>query len=102
MQGTERRRDCSFFPIGVLFRSCIYSVGIGNCSFYCQFTGFIYSSSTETANDTSGQQSFETLTSGYVSQLSPDTSTAYRRVMCCSLICFDFSVIYVKSYQRSR
>ncbi|VDP13245.1 unnamed protein product [Onchocerca flexuosa] len=36
-------------------------------------------SSTETANDTSGQQSFETLTSGYVSQLSPDTSAAYRR-----------------------
>ncbi|KAM3725147.1 Zinc finger protein [Dirofilaria immitis] len=35
--------------------------------------------STETTNDTSGQQSFETLTSGYVSQLSPDTSAAYRR-----------------------
>ncbi|VDK72764.1 unnamed protein product [Litomosoides sigmodontis] len=35
--------------------------------------------STETANDSSGQQSFETLTSGYVNQLSPDTSGAYRR-----------------------
>ncbi|CAG9531706.1 unnamed protein product [Cercopithifilaria johnstoni] len=34
---------------------------------------------TETANDASGQQSFETLASGYVSQLSPDTSAAYRR-----------------------
>uniref|UniRef100_A0A0R3S192 BED-type domain-containing protein n=1 Tax=Elaeophora elaphi TaxID=1147741 RepID=A0A0R3S192_9BILA len=36
-------------------------------------------SSTETTNDASGQQSFETLASGYVSQLSPDASAAYRR-----------------------
>uniref|UniRef100_A0A915PWZ9 BED-type domain-containing protein n=1 Tax=Setaria digitata TaxID=48799 RepID=A0A915PWZ9_9BILA len=35
--------------------------------------------SSETANDPSGQQSFETLGSGYVGQLSPDTSVAYRR-----------------------
>ncbi|VDO51459.1 unnamed protein product, partial [Brugia timori] len=37
------------------------------------------SSSAESTNDTSGKQFFETLSSGYVSQLSPDTSAAYRR-----------------------
>ncbi|EJD74681.1 hypothetical protein LOAG_18034 [Loa loa] len=56
--GNMTRHRC---PIGSSYKDCSMS------------------SSTEATNDTSGQQSFETLASGYVGQLSPDTSTAYRR-----------------------